>query len=718
MRIKAAALAALILLTVACDGAKKPSGRIMKPDTPPLLSPSGQDEAGAGGLYNQAEEAYRAGNLEAAAELYKKFISTSPPNHPLMDNAYFKIGMCWFDLKRYRDALYFFNTVTSRFPDSESKAEARVNAAISLFYLNELKAAEVAFDQAMTEETRQDARAYILYYKGAIAEKRGDYNLAARFYIQGGLAAQDEGLLNKAQAEAGRLFENFLNEAQLDDIRVRYQGQWPAGLALSSLIRIYASEGQGEKLAAARAEYSQYTVIEAPSDEPTEEENYRPKDVKIGAVLPLSGPGSAAGREMIQGIQLALNSFIKLVKEKNIQLVVKDSGAVAGGAVAALEELAADPNMLAIIGPAYSEEFKGAAPISERARISIISPSASEEGAAALSRWLFRTALTNSVEAKRTAELAVNRLGLKRFVIIFAADRQGRELSQYFTREVESLGAEIVAAEAYTPEQNDFGFQIRQMGGMTDDEARDEIIAAAKNLKANKAEVVNGYLARHYEGKISAPRIASHKKFPLNPRNFLPGLDLKYDAIYLPGMHDKVGLILPGLEFYNIRGVTRLLSSGANHPGLVRIAEKYAEGVIFPDGFFAGSFTPQTQAFVHDYRLYFRGEPSIIGAQAHDAAVAVFSGLAQGAGTRFEVTRHLRSLAHFEGASGEMSVTPEGDMDKSVILLTVEAGNIIPFTIPEAPSAPPLAAGEAEPAPGAGSGGQVGSKEYESKINR
>ncbi|MDH5638214.1 MAG: penicillin-binding protein activator [Nitrospinota bacterium] len=683
-KIKVAAALMAVALAVSCVSSSRGPRR---PESPPMLSPTPQMAEGANTIYSQAEDTYTNGEFEQAAQTYMRFIASSAPDHPLADNAYFKIGMCWFEMKRYDDALYFFNAVMSRFPDSENRAEALVNSAISMYHLEDLEGAEKVFNRAMNAEARPDTKAYILFYKGAIAEKRENFNLASRFYIQAGLMSQVESLLARSKTEVERVLTHFVDERELDDIRQRYTDQWPAGYALLALINIYSKSGQEAKLAQARQEYyGKYAAMVAPADdEPTEEDSYRPTQVKIGVSLPLTGPGSAAGLEMIQGIQLALNSFLKLMKEKNIQLVLKDSGLGPEEAAKGILELAQDRDTLAILGPAYSDEFKKAASVAEGLRIPIISPSASEEGATSLSRYLFRTTLTNKIEAGKMATMAVKNMGLKKFVIIYPADRQGRELSQYFTYEVLRLGGEVVTAEAYMPEQTDFGEQIRRIGGMTDEEARETILAEQENFPDLDVEGLNGYLQSVNMEKISAPMIVSHGELPLDSRNFLPGLELKYDAVYLPGMYDKVSLILPELQFYNISGIVQLSSSGVNHPSLTKIAEKYAEGLIFLDGFHPGSMSPQVRAFMRDYRLYFRSEPTILSAQAYDAAVIVLSALARGAGSRFEMARHIRSLYHFEGVTGEMSMGLDGEMDKSVVFLTVEGSRIVEMIPP-----PPL----------------------------
>ena len=695
MTMKTLRNTALLLVFAAAVSCQSPvPSRPTAPSESPLAGPAHRTGVEMGGVYRQAETAYSQGEYEKAVELYSKFLASSPPTHPMADSALFKIGMSWFELKRYKDALSYFNSIINSYPGSQNRSEARVNAAICMLHLNQLDEAETAFDRALDVEPNEGVRSYIFFYKGSIEEKRGSYNTAARFYIHSGLSSQNEELLNRAKLEVERLFANFLGEAQLEDIRSRYSGQWPAGLAITALIRIYAAKGEGEKLALARAELGQYppSSIAIPGSSGAGEETYRPKEIKIGAALPLSGQGGSAGMEMIQGIQLAMNSYLQLMKEKKIQLIIKDTGAE-GGAEKALEDLASDKDTLVILGPAYSDEFKKSASTAERHRIPVVSPSATEEGAGALSRLLFRTALTGRVEARRMAELAVRTLGLKRFVIISGADRQGRELSQYFAAEVERLGGEVAASETYNMDQNDFGAQIKKLGGISDPELREMILNMAKAPGGGGVDGINAQLARLYAEKLGVPRIVSHKKLPLNERNFLPGLTLRYDAIYIPGVYGKVGLILPQLEFYNIKGVAKLSNSGANHPGLVRIAEKYADGLILTDGFNPGSRSPKVSAFANEYRLYFRAEPTILSAQAYDAAVMALNAIAQGAGTRGEIAAAFGSLSGFEGVTGSMRLMADGEMDKTAVFMVVAAGRITEMAMGE--SGPASTPGEA-----------------------
>jgi ABC-type branched-subunit amino acid transport system substrate-binding protein len=334
---------------------------------------------------------------------------------------------------------------------------------------------------------------------------------------------------------------------------------------------------------------------------------------------------------------------------------------------------------LLIIGPIYSEQFEKSADISSRFRIPVLSPTATAEGAAGRGDYLFRNVLTNSGEAWKMAELAVTKLGLGKFAILYPDDNYGRELSQFFSIKVEELGAEVVVSQLYNPDQTDFGEQIRALGGLTDGEIRNIVLRISKNTPEDSPATINQKLAERYVESLAAPTIVTHGQPPLTNKNFRPGLTVKYDAIFLPGSYDKVGLILPELEFYNLKGITRLAGKGVNHPDFFHIAERYSEGVIFLDGFFKNSDSALVRDFVRDYHLYFREEPSNLAAQAYDAARIALSAIAHGSNSRENMAAYLNSLKFFEGVTGITNIKPDGDADKSVYFLTVSQGKIVEY---------------------------------------
>ncbi len=680
---------AIVLLTLflftAC--ASTPDRKPEKRETPPpkfdrpvaIVSPPAKH---TGFIFSKAEKLFAEKRYSEAAEAYLEYLKKTAPDDRLADNAYLKTGLCWFEMGRYRDALYYFEALPKKYPNSDVYSEALLNTAISYFYLNDNEKAEEIFNKALPLLGLPGKRAYVHFFRAGMKSRKGQFEEAVELYVKSETMADNERLVKAARARVEKIFHNFLGEEALKSITFKYSGMWPSKMAFTELFNIYKRSGESSLLDEVKIRYAkQFPSKKKPLGEWLSEgnENYKPESPKIGAVLPLSGSGARAGREILQGIQLAFNSLRDLANEKNIKPIVKDSSSNPKNAEEALIELAKDRDVILTLGPAFSEAFERAAQIADRYRMPVLSPSASAEGLASVSDHLFRNTITNSLEGKKLANLAVNELGLKRFAIIYPNDPYGREIVQFFVHEVELLGGEVLAAEWYDPTQTDFKKQIKNIGGMSDESLRKTILSVARSNPSARPAIINSILAKDIDGALASPKIESYGGFPITGKNFRPGLSINYDAVFLPGSYEKVGLILPELTFYNIKNVVRITDKDANHRKFPSIAEKYAEGVIFMDGFFARESSPHVKTFVRNYQVAFREEPTLLAAQAYDAARMALSAIAHGATSRKEMTAYLKNIRFFEGVSGVTSIMPSGDADKSMISLTVKNGAIVEF---------------------------------------
>ena len=191
-------------------------------------------------------------------------------------------------------------------------------------------------------------------------------------------------------------------------------------------------------------------------------------------------------------------------------------------------------------------------------------------------------------------------------------ENYGIEFRKLFKNEVESLGGEVVATVAYDRKQTDFRAQILELGGVPDKQLE---ILARENL-LNEAV---------YEGgganKLSRPVVDMGHWNNEDIENFKTSLKLNYDAIFIPGFYDKVGLIVPQLVFYNIDDVVLLGANGWNSSKLVKNAGKYIKEGFFVDGFFTDSTRLGVQKFVEVFQTTFGKEPTLHSAQAESPPV-------------------------------------------------------------------------------------------------
>lgn len=356
------------------------------------------------------------------------------------------------------------------------------------------------------------------------------------------------------------------------------------------------------------------------------------KKIKIGCILPLSGKNISTGQRVLEGIQLAFNTFSTPNDELN--LIVRDSEDEVS-VTNLLEDLARNEDVIAVIGPLFSKSVIASARIADKYKIPVFSPTASLSNISNISPHIFRNSLTNQLQGEVLAEYAFNHLNLKIFAILYQKESYAIELKNAFEDKLKSLGGEIVFSEPFDSEQNDFEQQITAIGGI-------------KDLDLKKITE---------SGESRQP--------------------LTYEAIFIQGTAEKVGLILPELAYYNISDIPVLGSNGLNSPDFIRIGGKYTEGVIFIDGFYINSEKAEVRKFVERYRIFYNKEPDILSAQSYDAAGIILNIIKNGARSREDVKNGLLNLKEYNGVSGITTIKPSGDSDKSLYFLTVKNGKIV-----------------------------------------
>jgi len=381
---------------------------------------------------------------------------------------------------------------------------------------------------------------------------------------------------------------------------------------------------------------------------------------------------------VLQGIQLAINQLATRDKSR-LEMVIKDSG-LGRKVVQVVEELAQDPNVIGIIGPVLTEEVKAVIPILEKYQLPVFTPTASTHGLAEKSPYIFRNALTKELQARFLARHAINELNLYRFVVIYPTEPYGETMRQVFEEEIRSSGGHIVESISYDRKQTDFKKQILQIGGIADDRLKARIQRHIKrgtqppplNDKGNKSRpLVEGGL--YADDKVEALKVA---------------LELNYDAIFIPGYYDKVRLIVPQLAFYNIEEILLMGGNGWNSRELVESARNFLKTVLFVDGFYVNSENERTVKFVDMFLSTFGQNPTIHSAQSYDVANIFVKLIREGAFNRLDVLNGLRSLKDFPGVSGDTTILPSGDSNKTLVKLTVKEGEIVEQVLESAETPP------------------------------
>ena len=161
-----------------------------------------EDELYASALYYAAQSLIKLGEKdEAAAEL--EFIVNNISWSNFREEAYYYLGLIYFDYKKFSIARARFESLLEEFPGRKFSGSA-------LYWIGESYAAEDKLDdaiefllKAVDDKANNNFRDYSIYTLATVYEKKGDYENAVKYYDQLLSYYRDSPLLVSAQIRIG-----------------------------------------------------------------------------------------------------------------------------------------------------------------------------------------------------------------------------------------------------------------------------------------------------------------------------------------------------------------------------------------------------------------------------------------------------------------------------------------------------------------------------------
>ena len=607
----------------------------------PKLQPEPAWERDARTLLDQADAFLAKKQYDRALKAANDF-SALYPRSMHQDRARFLTGEVHFALRDYRQALSNYKDVLEKYPASLFIVDAKYKLGLCYFEIKEydLAIANLQDRTGVTDPARLMRTAEVL---AAAYTARETYLPAVKEY------AYLAGSAQTAQQKAGyrdRVREIVTKNLAEADLTALAEGTaYPSDLALLRLASLMIEQKKyrdairfaKDFLAKfpAHPEKTRAEMLEAEATVQLTAPRY-----SLGALVPQTGPAAFYGDRVLRGIQLAVLRYNLKNSENRVEVLVRDTEGSPEKAVAALTELASK-NVVAAIGPLLTREVEALAPIIPQLKVPVITPAASGAGLGELSPWIFRNALTNTSQARAAAQYAVGQK-LKKIVIMYPDDPYGRDLSRLFARDLANR-VDVLTAIPYPAETNDFGPYIKRVM---------EIDLRSRRIPIPEDDQERKKLFQDYEPS--------------------------FDALYLPGTADRVGLLIPQLAFYNITGRKLIGSNSWHTPDLLERAGRHAEGAVFTDGFMPEDTAPAVKEFVDSYRSAYQEDADVLAAQAYDAAMMVLSLIGEHRNTPADIRDGLAVLSAYPGISGTTTFNGTGEGQKNVFLITIDSNGFVP----------------------------------------
>ncbi|MBM4289067.1 MAG: ABC transporter substrate-binding protein [Deltaproteobacteria bacterium] len=339
------------------------------------------------------------------------------------------------------------------------------------------------------------------------------------------------------------------------------------------------------------------------------------QEIVIGCYIPMTGSAAAMGQVVWKGLEVA-QRLRPQVLGKNVKLVLLDTKSDRIEAANAVSRLIEKDRVVAIIGEVISGNTLAGAPIAERFGIPNITPTATSPLITQNRPHAFRACFVDTLQGRVAARFAQEHLKAQKVaVIIDQAQDYCVGLAAFFIQEFKKRGGQIVAQTYIQTGDQDFSAQISA----------------------------------------------------IKPK--------KPDVIYAPNYYAENALLARQMQELGLN-VPILTGDGAQVIDLVKIGGPAVEGMYFTAHFHREAVnTPLAQEFIQAYEAETKREVDAFAALAADCYFLLLSALEQAQATEgAKVRQALAATKDFPGVSGTLTMGPDNNPIKEVMILKVQDG--------------------------------------------
>jgi len=341
-----------------------------------------------------------------------------------------------------------------------------------------------------------------------------------------------------------------------------------------------------------------------------------PNEIKIGAILPLTGGAGKYGEDAKGGIELSVEQKNAKggINGKPIKVIFEDDQSNPQQTVSAFRKLTSIHQLPVIIGGMTSSSALAIAPIAEHDKVVLFSPSASAPVLSMAGDYIFRNELSDAYGGVAQAELTWNKLGIKKVAIIFINNDYGVGVKDAFLKTFTGLGGDVPVLESFEPDAQDFRAQLTR-------------------IKQKLPEAI--FIIAYKEAILILRQIKE--------------LGIKAKLLSTPVFEDKE---------------------------IIEKAGKAAEGVIYVyyGGFEPKSMDEHIRKFVEAFRIKYNRDPGYYGALGYDAMNIVLLAIEKAGIQSVDIKNGLYQIKDFPGVTGKTTFDSNGDVTKPVILKIVKDG--------------------------------------------
>lgn len=349
-------------------------------------------------------------------------------------------------------------------------------------------------------------------------------------------------------------------------------------------------------------------------------------EIRLGAILPLTGDVASYGVAVKQGIDLAVATENQAggVKGKAISVMYEDDKGDPKQGVTAAQKLISVAHVRVIIGAVPSSVTLAIAPVAERARVILFSPASSSPKITNAGDYIFRNYPSDELEGQLVARFAVQH-GYSTAALLTINNDYGNGLNEVFAKAYSEKGGTVLLNDKYTQGAGDFRTLL---------------------LKIKR----------------------------LSPK-----------CIFIVGYGRELGTIVRQARELAVE--TQFLST-VNFQDAETIATggESVDGVRYSSAIFDTQSTePSVRDFVEAFHKRFGKDPDVWSAHGYDALRMLVDAMRRRGPDADSVKQALYATRNFPGVAGRTTIDENGDPVKEARFMTVKNRQFVPYVEPEAP---------------------------------
>jgi branched-chain amino acid transport system substrate-binding protein len=337
--------------------------------------------------------------------------------------------------------------------------------------------------------------------------------------------------------------------------------------------------------------------------------------IVIGAFLPMTGNVAAYGEMGWSGITAA-RKMEPAVLDRSVDVKLVDTKSEKVDAANAVARLIEKEKVAAIIGDMISGNTIAGADIAERHSVPVVSPTATNPIVTQGKHFIFRVCFIDPDQGRVAAKLALDELKAKTAALIYdIAQDYSAALAKYFNEDFRAGGGKIVADIKFKSGDRDFTPQL-------------------SSIKAAKP-----------------------------------------DIIYAPIYYTECALVAKQARNMGLN-VPILAGDGVQAPELIQLGGKAVEDVYFTAHFHKAMIsTERGRKFLELFQKETGKELDAFSAMAADAYFIILDAIKRaGSSDPQKIRDALASTKDFEGVTGKITLKPDGNPIKSMVINKVKDG--------------------------------------------